>query len=127
MRMLIALAALASCCASQAQTTETVPPPKPAAPQTSAVTAVAATPATTEAAAAEVKIEKFKVPPGYKAREKDGTTLYCRKEVILGSRFPKEMCLTVAQLKDIEERGANQRMEMARGRNCGGPCTPNGN
>jgi hypothetical protein len=135
MRMLIALAALASCCVSQAQTAEEIEPAHPAPQQASEATVAPAdtpTPAAslataiapaTEAAAAEEKPEKFKTPPGYKAREKDGTTLYCRKEVILGSRFPKESCLTIAQLKDLEERGANQRLELSRGRVCGGACT----
>ncbi|MGH8177603.1 MAG: hypothetical protein ACREV5_15200 [Steroidobacter sp.] len=43
---------------------------------------------------------KFKPPPGYKVKIDDWDIVYCRKMPILGSRFPKEICMTEAQLKE---------------------------
>lgn len=41
-----------------------------------------------------------RVPYGYKARELGGETIYCRKGTPLGSRFPTEVCMTVAQYEE---------------------------
>jgi hypothetical protein len=47
------------------------------------------------------------VPPGYKAREIGGETVYCRKSTPLGSRFPTEVCMTVAQYEEsVRQRDA---------------------
>ncbi|MGB8326808.1 MAG: hypothetical protein WCE48_04435, partial [Steroidobacteraceae bacterium] len=56
----------------------------------------------------------FKPPAGYKARIQDGKTVYCRKDVVLGSRFPVTYCMTESQLKDEEERNAAMRSELSR-------------
>jgi opacity protein-like surface antigen len=147
MRMLIALVALASCCVAQAQATEVVEPAQQSEavtqPQTNtaekeqAATQPAATAekdqpakehanAATEvktASAEEEKPKKFRPPVGYKSREKDGETVYCKQQVVLGSRFAHETCYTVDQLKDQEANAASQRLDLSRGRACGGPCT----
>jgi hypothetical protein len=66
----------------------------------------AATPQTAEsgaelkAAVASDRKAEFKPPMGYKAKIVGWDILYCRKMVILGSRFPKEVCMTEAQLKE---------------------------
>jgi hypothetical protein len=146
MRTLITLAALASCCAVLAQAAESTEPAQP----TEAVTQQSnstekdqsATPqATTEqkeqpakesadavatkavTASAGEKPKKYRAPAGYKAREKDGERVYCQQQVVLGSRFAHETCFTEEQMKDVEARAAAQRLEMSRGRACGGPCT----
>jgi hypothetical protein len=61
------------------------------------------------AAAASEHVDDFEPPPGFKARFGNGETIYCRKTVVLGSRFPKEMCLTEAQLKDFEANNDSMR------------------
>jgi hypothetical protein len=55
--------------------------------------------ATSSAAGAGVDHE-FKPPAGYKTKIVDWSVLYCKKTTVLGSRFPKEVCMTEAQLKD---------------------------
>jgi hypothetical protein len=146
MRTLVTLAALASCCVSLAHAAETTEPAQPTEAVTqqtnSAEKDQAATPqATTEekaqpakepvdaaatkaaTASAGEKPTKYRAPPGYKAREKDGERVYCQQQVVLGSRFAHETCFTEDQMKDVEARAAAQRLEMSRGRACGGPCT----
>jgi hypothetical protein len=39
------------------------------------------------------------LPPGFKPTRISGELFYCRKMVVLGSRFPKQLCLTEEQLK----------------------------
>lgn len=112
MRMLnlIALTILAGC-ASQEQAKES---PQPAQVATHHASAAAPT-----AAVADAKAQKFKVPPGYKARVKEGTTVYCRKDIILGSRFPTESCYTEAQIDQLQANAAAARREMQKGQICG--------
>ena len=73
----------------------------------------------TPAALVDTKTDKFRVPAGYRKRDNDGLTVYCRKETILGSRFPQEFCFSQAQLEDLEANSAAQRREMQRGQICG--------
>jgi len=113
---LIVLTALAGC-ASQAPVRESVQPAQRAAQPASAATPVALADATTE---------KFKVPSGYRPRKQDGATVYCKKETILGSRFPKEFCFSAAQLQELEAISAEQRRQLQKGQICGagtGLCT----
>ena len=42
----------------------------------------------------------MRVPKGYKAKVIDGETLYRRSSTPLGTRFPTEVCMTVAQYED---------------------------
>jgi hypothetical protein len=42
---------------------------------------------------------------GYKPVQRNGQTLYCRREPILGSHFETNACRTAAYLQDAEERG----------------------
>lgn len=74
------------------------------APSTTAVVAATTeTPATaTPAAASETTAEKkpFKPPPGYKVKIDDWDIVYCKKVPLIGSRFPKEVCMTEPELKE---------------------------
>jgi hypothetical protein len=63
-------------------------------------TAKAADDATPVAAKAVDGAQGFKPPPGYKAKIKEWDVVYCKKTPVLGSRFPQEICMTEAQLKD---------------------------
>ena len=56
----------------------------------------------------EEKKQQFKPPPGYKVKIKGWDIVYCRKTPVLGSRFPQEVCMTEAQLK--EHLAANEEM-----------------
>jgi hypothetical protein len=53
-----------------------------------------------------------RVPTGYKARVRDGETLYCRKSTPLGTRFPTEVCMTVAQYEEFVRQGDGLRQEL---------------
>lgn len=90
MLLLIGLGAMAAW-AVHATDTSTV---QPASSQSAAVT-------TTQPANADEKKESvFKPPPGYKTKTAGATKLYCKKTTVIGTRFPKEVCMTEAQLKD---------------------------
>jgi hypothetical protein len=52
------------------------------------------------------------VPPGYKAKEIGGEKMYCRKSTPLGSRFPTEVCMTVAQYEESVRQRDGLRQEL---------------
>ena len=52
------------------------------------------------------------VPAGYKAKEIGGEKVYCRKTTPLGSRFPTEVCMTVAQYEDSVRQRDGLRQEL---------------
>ena len=37
-------------------------------------------------------VEKITLPPGFKPKKRGKYTLYCRKETVMGTRFPAERC-----------------------------------
>jgi hypothetical protein len=53
-----------------------------------------------------------RVPPGYKSRQLGGETVYCRKSTPLGSRFPTEVCMTVAQYEASVRQADGLRQEL---------------
>ncbi len=86
------------------------PPAAPAAP-TAATTAAA--PASTAAApdaeaaaqaAAAAQIKKYR-GMGWKPVDNNGTTVFCRSESQLGSRFEKKVCLTARQIDERTQMG----------------------
>jgi hypothetical protein len=123
---LILLAGLAGC-TSQPQVADVKEPaPAPAAAAAPApATASEPAPAGNQSAQTAVATEdsgKFRIPSGYKPRKKDGgETVYCKKETFLGTRFPTEVCMTLAQLREVEERNTLMRTDLDRAqRVCGG-------
>jgi hypothetical protein len=82
--------------------------PEPAAKSAPpAAAATADTKGAQDAKSAEKKPE-FKPPAGYKVKIYGWDIVYCRKTPVLGSRFPKEICMTEAELK--EHLAANDEM-----------------
>jgi hypothetical protein len=84
---------------------------QPEAAPASATPAATATQDSKEAQGAksdEKKKPQFKPPPGYRVKILGWDIVYCRKTAVLGSRFPKEVCMTEAQLK--EHLAANEEM-----------------
>jgi hypothetical protein len=77
-----------------------------------------------EAAAGDKRA--FEPPPGYKTKILDWDILYCRKAPVLGSRLPKEVCMTESQLKEHIATTEALREEMDQRRAiCGSAvCTP---
>ena len=72
-------------------------PQATASPQTAA-SAPAAAPS--PAAQPAAQLSKVNLPPGFKPTRISGELFYCRKMVVLGSRFPKLLCLNEDQLKE---------------------------
>jgi hypothetical protein len=117
--------------APDAEARSAATPPAPAAAETAADAPAVATPAAAARNAAATggaaKVVK-KIPSGYRLVKRGDTELYCRSEVMLGSRFPQKMCFTREQLDEIESRTDSAMGDMERGRkvcvgeaaNCGG-------
>jgi hypothetical protein len=63
--------------------------------------ATAATPAATTAAATTTVPAQPAPPPGFKARKRNGETVYCTKVQPTGSLFPQDVCYTPQQLETL--------------------------
>ena len=73
------------------------------------------------AAAADKPKPAFKPPPGYRVKIKEWDIVYCRKQTVLGSRFPKEVCMTEAELKAyLASNDEMRRNKDQTSRVCGG-------
>ncbi len=107
---------------SQARAEDRVAEPADQAASTT-VPAEASTEATEAAEKARLESAEFeRVAKQYKKTEKDGQTLYCRKEKTLGTRLAKPVCLTDAQLRARIQNAEEVRTEMSKG--TAGPCRP---
>ena len=86
-------------------------PGSDAAVASSQQAASAPTAAPSTAAQPDAKASKapFDMPPGFKPTRINGELFYCRKMVVLGSRFPKQLCLNEDQLK--EHMARNEAMK----------------
>jgi hypothetical protein len=95
-----------------------VQPAAAAAPETPAARVAPSTGAAKPADAAATKSSggqetaHARVPSGYKARKIDGETVYCRKSTPLGSRFPTQVCMTVAQYEESVRQADGLRQEL---------------
>lgn len=54
-----------------------------------------------EAQAVMAEEEEFRTPSGYKKKKRGDTTVYCRYETPIGTRFANEYCFTRAQLERV--------------------------
>ena len=71
---------------------------------------------------AELDAEKnheFKPPPGFRARKRGDVVVYCRKEAVLGSRFPAEKCYDEAGFRELQRLELEQKEMLERIRACG--------
>jgi hypothetical protein len=113
--LLVALASVAGCTSApstseNAQAVAVAPAAAPVSPAPAAAAEAPASPAAIVADASPTDGE-FKPPAGYKQRVENGATVYCRKVMVLGSRFPKDLCLTEAQVRDLEASNDNMRRD----------------
>ncbi|MGB7905765.1 MAG: hypothetical protein WCF43_13785 [Steroidobacteraceae bacterium] len=93
-------------CASQ--------PAAPAAPAAAAV-AAAAKPAAPAAVDATGKAsESDTVLDGFKAKTRNGETVYCKKIARIGSNFATETCMTAAEAEELARRTDWERQEFRR-------------
>lgn len=51
---------------------------------------------------------------GYKPESRGGTTVYCRKEAVLGSRFENKICRSAAELEHDSQAGKDMVQDMQR-------------
>ena len=69
----------------------------------------------TKTAAVATESEKkvpFKPPAGYKPKRINGEQVWCAKQVILGSRFPRQDCRNEAELREMIRSRESMRDEM---------------
>jgi hypothetical protein len=105
--------ALLAACVSEPAPTSAAPKP---------VTAAAAAPepaAKTEKDTADAMEKKFQdAARGYKIVERDGKTLYCKREKVMGSTIPTMQCMTEAQLRNQVETMEDARQRMRNNSKC---------
>lgn len=109
-----------------AESAPTSPPSQSTTPATDATeTTAAVNPATEETEEAEQarreSVEFERHAKEYRKTEKDGQTLYCRKEKALGTRLAKQVCLTDSQLRARIRNAEEVRTGMSDSR---GACKP---
>jgi len=94
--------------------------PAAAAPAASATSAAAATPAAAPAKAAPVKetdaaLEKRLTNSGYKARMRNGTKVWCKREAELGSHLGgQEVCGTPEELRMVVQQNQDAAKSLQR-------------
>jgi hypothetical protein len=109
---LAAATALLGACASEPATNAARPPAAAPAPAPTAAAAEADT-----AAGMEKKFQD--AARSYKVVQKDGKTLYCKREKVMGSTIPTLQCISEAQLRIQVENTDEMRQRM---RNKAGGC-----
>jgi hypothetical protein len=78
----------------------------------------------TEGDTASAMEKKFQdAARSYKTVQRDGKTMYCKRERVIGSTIPTMQCLTEAQLRNQIEATEEIKKRMRRG---GGPCVQTG-
>jgi hypothetical protein len=108
-----------SACASQPE------PQNTAAPPAASASAAEAKPApSTERDTASAMEQKFQeTARSYKTVQRDGKTMYCKREKVIGSTIPTMQCYTETQLRNQIEATEELKKRMRRG---GGPCVQTG-
>jgi hypothetical protein len=121
MCLLIVAAAMAGCASEPSQQVATTSPstsPAPAAP----APAAPAAPAVADAAATPAEGGAFNPPPGYQKKTRGTSTVYCKSDTPVGTRFAKEYCYTQQDLERMEASRSNTVQEVERARKtCVGP------
>jgi hypothetical protein len=91
---------LAACAAQPAPAPAESPAPKAASTAPSAANPSAPNSAASEKDTAAAMEKRFQdAARGYKVVQKDGKTLYCKREKLIGTTIPTMNCLTEAQLR----------------------------
>lgn len=106
-------------CASEPAATRATPAPAAAAPIAATAPVSSAADARPEADAAVQLEKKFQeAAKGYKIVQKDGKTMYCKKEKVIGSTIPTLQCISEAQLRLQVEQMDDLRQRMRSGSHC---------
>jgi hypothetical protein len=108
---------LAACASAPADAPATTTAPAPAAAPAAAPDAVAN--AKPEADSATLMEKKFQeAARSYRQVQKDGKTMYCKKEKPMGSTIPKLQCITESQLRLEVEQMEDTRQRMRNNSRC---------
>jgi hypothetical protein len=127
---LLAAAAVLSACASEPvhEPARSTPPAPVAAPEVAGVPASAsavATIATLEKPESPSSTEGEFVPPaGYKVKKRGNSTVYCKTDTPIGTRFGNEYCYTQSDLERMEASRVYTKQDVDRARRTctGGGC-----
>jgi hypothetical protein len=92
--------------------------PKPAAPPVAAAAAQDPAAKTEQNTAVTLEKKFQEAARGYKVVERDGKTLYCKREKVIGSTIPTMQCLTESQLRNQVETMEDQRERMRSSAKC---------
>jgi len=84
-------------------------------PATTTTTAMAAAPASSSAAV----LKQAKLASYYPKKLRQGTTVFCKEEARLGSRFNSESCIDETQLEEFLIRAQDQRDKLTNRRETG--------
>jgi hypothetical protein len=108
---------IAGCASEPATQKAPAPPAAPAVPAAAPISPGAE--ARTEADAASQLEKKFQeAAKGYKIVQRDGKTMYCKKDKVIGSTIPTLQCITEAQLRLQVEQMDDLRQRMRGGARC---------
>jgi Skp family chaperone for outer membrane proteins len=109
--------ALLTACASQPAATSA--PAQPATPVAPVAAAAPAPAANAEKDTADTLEKKFQdAAKSYRVVEKDGKTLYCKREKVMGSTIPANVCLTESQLRNQVETMEDARNRLRNNGRC---------
>lgn len=102
-----------------ASTPAPAPAASPAPAATAAPAASAASSSKPEADSASLMEKKFQeAARSYRQVQKDGQTMYCKKEKPMGSTIPKLQCITESQLRVEVEQMEETRQRMRNNSRC---------
>jgi len=108
-------AALAACASQPAA--DAAPAKTPA--QAAAPTSTASNAAVTEADTASAMEKRFQeAARSYKTVQKDGKTMYCKREKLIGTTIPTMNCITEAQLRNEVENMEEYRSRARNASKC---------
>jgi hypothetical protein len=114
---------IAGCASEPAVQKAPAAPAVPAVPAAPAVPSAAPVSAAAEArpeadAAAQLEKKFQEAAKGYKIVQRDGKTMYCKKEKVIGSTIPTLQCITEAQLRLQVEQMDDLRQRMRNNAHC---------
>ena len=66
--------------------------------------------------AAAEEDEEIRIPPGFRVKKRGEFTLYCRKEDVMGTRFPSERCYDETGIREYlrAQREDQQKVDQMR-------------
>jgi type IV pilus biogenesis protein CpaD/CtpE len=124
--ILIAAAVLAGCASEPTKQVAESPKATPAAAPVSPAARTVETEPVARTDSAVPASNEFQPPAGYQKKTKGKSTVYCRSDTPVGTRFATEYCYTQSDLERMEASRGSIRQEVDRARRtcvgtgCGG-------